>query len=108
MGLRATSIKKNEVVYGEHQGFNYDAEGLYGIIAQYCDDFYYGGDYPDTNVIWEVDKTEFEDMIETIENLSDEDYVELIGGDRKEVTAFLKGCLADTPRDTTIVSIGWL
>lgn len=108
MGLWATAVKKYEIEYGQTQGFNYDVDGLYGIISQFCEDFY-SGDVADPNVIWEINKAEFKEMIETIEGLADEDYDELIGGyNKEELIRNLNGYLAETPRNSDYVRIAWL
>lgn len=108
MGLYATAVKKYEIEYGHTQGFNYDVDGLYGIISQFCDDFY-SGDVADPNVIWEIDKTQFREMIDEIERLSEEDYDELIGGyDREQLINTFNGYLNETPRNSNYVRIGWL
>ena len=115
MGLRATSITKYEVEYGGVQGFNYDPDTLAGIISHYCDNFYDGQDCPDTDVIWEIDKEQFADMVASLEGMSEADFsglMEFIGesGDytREYIVNFLKGCLADTQEDSNYVRIGWL
>jgi len=115
MGLRATSITKYEVEYGGVQGFNYDPETLAGIIGHYCDDFYSGQECPDTEVIWEIDKKQFADMVASLEGMSETDFsdlMEFIGesGDytKEYVVKVLKGFFTDTQEDSNYVRIGWL
>lgn len=115
MGLRATSITKYEIEYGGVQGFNYDSNTLAEIIGHYCDDFYCGQDCcPDTDVIWEIDKKQFADMVASLEGMSETDFSDLMDfigeGDytREYVVKILKGFLADTQEDSNYVRIGWV
>lgn len=117
MGLRAHSIKKYEIEYGEHAGFNYDADTLANIIGDFCDSLYTGEDYADTNVIWEVDKTEFADMVDVIEAMSDTAFNARMEDEwksgrenygREYVLNLFKNFLADTQEDSDYVRIAWL
>ena len=123
MGLRAASIKKYEIEYGTHRAFNYDAETLTNIIKDYCDDFYNGDDgfggYT-TDVIWEIDKEEFVNMTNELEQMPEEEFKERMrdewkAGEETDATYskeyvlnFFKGCIEDTPSDSLYVRIGWL
>lgn len=122
MGLRATSIKKYEIVYGDTSGFNYGCDSLYNIISDFCEDFYYGDDgCPTTEVVWEVDKTEFKGMIESIEQMSEEEVHKKVVEDwqtyaydnndlytKDYILKIFKGFLNDTPEDSNYVRIAWL
>ena len=117
MGLRATSITKYKIEYGGVQGFNYDPDTLGAIIDDYCDDFYSGEDYHDTNVIWEIDKDQFKDMVSELEQMSEEEFNARMdeswgNGDeaytKEYVVKILKGFLTDTQEDSNYVRIGWL
>lgn len=118
MGLRATSITKYEVEYGGVQGFNYDPDTLANIIGSYCGEFYSGADFADTDVIWEIDKRQFADMIAELESLTEEEFDKEMADEwqvyhnenftKSYVLNFLKGCLTDTQEDSNYVRIGWL
>ena len=121
MGLRATSIKTYKVEYGDHSGFNYDAETLANIISEFCDDFYNGEDYADTNVIWEIDKDQFADMIESIKAMSEDEFNEKMteewqmstfSDDEPYSKAYVinkfEGFLDDTQENSIYVRIAWL
>lgn len=116
MGLRATSIKKYEIVYGDNSGFNYDPDTLSNIIEDYCEDFYNGEDLPDTNVVWEVDKTQFRNMVSELEKMSDEEFKSKMEDwkygcecyNKNYVVTLFKGFLSDTPEDSNYVRIAWL
>jgi len=117
MGLRATSVIKYEIEYGNHSGFNYDPDTLGAIIDDYCDDFYSGEDYHDTNVIWEINKDQFKDMVSELEDMTEEEFNARMeeswgNGDeaytKKYVVGLLKGFLDDTPTKSEYVRIGWL
>lgn len=124
MGLRATSVKKYELELGNHSGFNYGAETLRNIICEFCDNFYFGGDYDaaSTDVIWEVDRKEFASMIDRIGMMYDDGFMRMMKehwfvGIRPEdaetytreyVLDLFKGFLADTPEEYSYVYIAWL
>lgn len=112
MGLRATSVKKYEIEYGEHQGFNHNSEGLYEIISYFCEDFFYGENGVSTEVVWEIEKGEFKRMIDAIKGLNSEEYEELVGINceysKDEIVPILNGFVLDTPADSDYVHIGWL
>lgn len=111
MGLRARSIKKYVIEYGNYEGFNYDPEGLEAIIITFCESLFCGTDgYPDTNVIWEVSKAEFEQMVDKINKMTDEEFSEEVTSkySRKEVLTLFKGYLKETPQKEEYVRIAWL
>lgn len=117
MGLRAHSVKKYEIEYGDHAGFNYDSDTLANIIEDFCDDFYSGEDYADTNVIWEVDKGQFADMVKAIEEMSETDFNSRMNDDweygtgeysKEYVLNLFKNFLADTQENSDYVRIAWL
>lgn len=75
MGLRACAIKRYVVEYGDTNGFNWGADTLYNIISAFCEDFFCGGDdYANVDVIWEVDKYEFSEMIKDIEKMDEAEF----------------------------------
>lgn|GEM_PF-3505112 len=120
MGLRATAIKKYVIEYGDASGFNYDAWRLENIIDDYCDDFYCGSDgCADTDVIWEINKTEFAEMLSEIENLSEKEFDEKMKNDwstskrrdneytKENVLKLFRTWLKETPDDSNYVRLAW-
>ncbi len=124
MGLRATVIKKYEVEYGNANGFNYNPDTLSNIISEFCDDFYAGNDDcvgNSTDAIWEINKEQFRDMVNQLEEMPTNEFNErMIGSwfwgtfsDEKPYTKnyvldVFKGWLAETPENSNYVRIGWL
>ena len=121
MGLRATSVKKYEIKYGDVQGFNYDPGTLSNIICHFCEDCYVGGEDTDTNCIWEIDRNEFFHMTSRLCEMSDKEFNEMMRDQwdegtrfndapytKKEVTDLFKGYYNDTPEDSNYVRIAWL
>ena len=119
MGLRATVIRKYEVEYGNTQGFNYGAEELAAIIREFCEDYFIGddgfGSY-DMASFWEVDKKQFENMLNEIKGMSQKEFVERVRRfsvyeDQWNVDYIVKvfqGFLDETPEDSNYVRFGWL
>lgn len=124
MGLRATVIKTYKVEYGNANGFNYNADTVYNIISDFCDDFYAGqDDYGgvSTNSIWEVDRNQFCEMVDQLANMTKkefnrrmkEDWFEGTFSDdepytKEYVLDVFTGWLAETPVDENYVRFGWL
>lgn len=121
MGLRATSVKKYEIEYGDVQGFNYDPRTLSNIISHFCEGYYVGSDGEDTNCIWEIDRDEFFEMTHALCKMSEEMFNEMMRDQwdegtrfvdapytKKEVTDLFKGYYNDTPEDSNYVRIAWL
>lgn len=118
MGLRATSVKKYEIEYGDVQGFNYDPDTLNNIISEFCDDYYCGGGDLSTDTIWEVDKEQFKNMLNELCEMPEDEFNERMEEDwfcgddkpytKKEVTDLFKGYYNDTPEDSNYVRIAWL
>lgn len=122
MGLRATVIRKYEVEYGDARGFNYGAETLANIIGDFCDDFYCGDDGCGgltTDVFWEIDRGQFVEMIDSIADMTEEDFdvrmkEDWFVGDgdgpysRKYVFDLFVKWLAETPANSNYVRLGWL
>lgn len=120
MGLRAKAIKKYVIEYGDAEGFNYDSGRLENIINDYCQDFYCGPDgCESTDVIWEIDKTEFSFMIEELEKLSEEEFNEKMKDDwstskrrdneytKENVLKLFRTWLKETPDDSNYVRLAW-
>ena len=83
MGERACALKKREIELGDNAVLNYASAELNAVISEFCEDYYTGGDesfHGDTSATWEVDKTQFKEMIDKIEKLSDQEYNEIIRG----------------------------
>lgn len=81
MGLRACALKKREIELGDNAVLNWANNELDAVINEFCTDFFTGGnDFGDTDCTWEVNKDEFKEMIDKIENLSDEEYNEIVKG----------------------------
>ena len=124
MGLRATVIKTYKVEYGNANGFNYNADTVYNIISDFCDDFYAGDDGyggVSTDAIWEVDRNQFCEMVDQLANMTKkefnqrmkEDWFQGIFSDDKPYTKeyvldVFTGWLAETPVDENYVRFGWL
>ena len=126
MGLRATSVKKYEIEYGNHSGFNYDPDTLSSLIMNFVDDFYNGDDGcggNSTDQIWEIDKQSFADMLQQIKDMPEEEFDELMNScdvhagmenrdydvyTKKYVVDLFQGFLDDTQEDSNYVRIGWL
>ena len=116
MGLYATSVKQYAIEYGDTRGFNYDPDTLEDIIRKYCDDIYLGegnSGLSSTSAIWEIDKDEFREMINLIENLPQRDFEDSISHrnksyDKDYVVSLLKGFLKDTPNNSNHVRIAWV
>lgn len=125
MGLRATVIKKYEIVYGDTQGFNYDPDTLDNIISEFCDDYYNGDDGSGSNIstdaFWEINKEEFEDMLDELREMDIEEFNERMKEDwfygtfsddkpytKKYVLEVFQGWLDETPEDSNYVRIAWL
>lgn len=124
MGLRATVIKTYKVEYGNANGFNYNADTVYNIISEFCDDFYAGDDGyggVNTDTIWEVDRNQFCEMVDQLANMTKkefnqrmkEDWFEGTFSDDKPYTKeyvldVFTGWLAETPVDENYVRFGWL
>ena len=124
MGLRATVIKQYKVEYGNANGFNYNANTVYNIISEFCDDFYaaadgYGG--VSTDVIWEVDKEQFQGMVQELTEMPEEEFNERMKEEwfegvfsddepftKKYVLDVFEGWLEETPEDSNYVRFGWL
>lgn len=124
MGLRATVIKKYVVEYGKENGFNYDAETLANIISHFCDDFYNGddgyGNYS-TDTIWEIDRSQFANMLAELKKMPEDDFKEHMKNDwfygtfaddkpysKSYVVSVFEGYLAETPETENYVRLGWL
>lgn len=104
MGLRACALKKREIELGDSAVLNWASEELDAVISEFCEDYFTGGDYASTDTTWEVDKEQFKEMIDKIENLSDEEYNEIVRGtavlageepSRKTMLEALKALYAD-------------
>ena len=124
MGLRATVIKKYEVEYGNANGFNYDPETLCNIIGEFCEDYYFGDDgYGNlsTDAFWEIDKEQFQEMVNQLEEMPVEEFNDRMKEDwfegtfsddkpytKKYVLGVFKGWLDETPENSNYVRIGWL
>ena len=125
MGLRATSVKKYEIEYGDIQGFNYDPETLANIITYHCKDYFLGGDGEDgysLDAIWDIDKDEFLKMVETISAMDEDEFREISDNEwcsemdmdddfpytQEELVALLKDYYNDTPENSKYVRIAWL
>jgi len=117
MGLRAYVIKTYKVEYGNTSGFNYGAELLSSILEFFCEDLFIGREgCPDTDVIWEIDRDEFREMIGKIEEMTPGDFHGEFEDNVPEDQAYgkeavlktLKGFLKETPDDSDYVRIGWL
>lgn len=87
MGLRACALKKREIELGNNTVLNWASEELEAVISNFCEDYFTGRDYADTDTTWEVNKEQFKEMIDKIENLSDEEYDEIVEGTRTYVFA---------------------
>lgn len=122
MGLRATSVKKYEIEYGNTQGFNYDPDTLASIIMDFCEDAYTGDDGcggHSTDVIWSIDKNQFSQMTNELCEMSAKEFNQRMKEDwfwgtddkpytKKQVTDLFKGYYNDTPEDSNYVRIAWL
>jgi hypothetical protein len=124
MGLRATVIKTYKVEYGNANGFNYDPDTVSNIIGEFCDDFYNGDDGyggANTDSIWEVDKEQFTNMIQELQEMPEEEFNEemrehwfsgVFSDDepysKKYILDVFGGWLNETPKDSNYVRIGWL
>ena len=124
MGLRATVIKKYEVEYGNANGFNYDPDTLDNIIGDFCDEYYDGEDdfgCCSTASNWEIEKHQFEEMVEELQKMPEEEFNERMKEDwfsgtffddkpysKKYVLDVFQGWLDETPEDSNYVRIGWL
>ena len=124
MGLRATVIKTYKVEYGNANGFNYNADTVYNIISEFCDDFYAGDDGyggVNTDTIWEVDRNQFCEMVNTLADMPTKEFNERMKEDwfegtfsddkpypKKYVLDVFTGWLAETPEDSNYVRFGWL
>lgn len=124
MGLRATVIKKYEVEYGNANGFNYDPNTLDNIIRDFCEDYYNGDDGCgglSTDVFWEIDKRQFEDMLDDLREMDTEEFDERMKEDwfqsvfsddkpysKEYVLDVFQGWLDETPENSNYVRIGWL
>jgi hypothetical protein len=124
MGLRATVIKKYEVEYGNANGFNYDPDTLNNIISEFCEDYYCGDDgYGgcSTDAYWEIDKRQFEDMLDELRDMDTKEFNERMKEDwfsgtfsddkpysKKYVLEVFQGWLDETPENSNYVRIGWL
>ena len=124
MGLRATVIKKYEVEYGNANGFNYDPDTLSSIIMDFCEDAYTGDDGcggHSTDAFWEIDKGQFRDMVDQLEEMPTKEFNERMKEDwfwgtfsdekpytKKYVLDVFKGWLEETPEDSNYVRIGWV
>ena len=124
MGLRATVIRKYEVEYGDANGFNYQQETLSNIIRDFCDDFYDGDDGfggLSTDVVWEIDRLQFCEMVNTLADMTEEEFDERmkeewfvppLGGDepydKEYVVKLFVAWLAETPVESNYVRLGWL
>ena len=124
MGLRATVIKAYKVEYGNANGFNYNADTVYNIISEFCDDFFAGDDGyggVSTDAIWEVDKEQFADMVQELREMGTKEFNERMKEDwfqstfsddkpytKKYILEVFQGWLDETPEDSNYVRIGWL
>ena len=118
MGLRACSIKKYVVEFGDTSGFNYNPDTLANIFNKFCSDVYTGEDYANVDVYWEINKEEFANMIRTIEAMSDDEYEEFISDTwdsyseeqytKERLLKIFKGYLNDTPENSNYVRLGWV
>lgn len=124
MGLRATVIRKYVVEYGNANGFNYNADTVYNIISEFCDDFYAGDDEfggVDTNAIWEVDKEQFAEMVKELREMTAKEFNERMKDEwfqgtfsddepysKKYVLEVFQAWLDETPEDSLYVRFGWL
>ena len=124
MGLRATVIKTYKVESGNANGFNYNADTVYNIISEFCDDFYAGDDGyggVNTDTIWEVDRNQFCEMVNTLADMPTKEFNERMKEDwfegtfsddkpytKKYVLDVFTGWLAETPEDSNYVRFGWL
>ena len=124
MGLRATVIKKYEVEYGNANGFNYNPDTLANIIIDFCEDAYTGDDDcggHSTDAIWEIDKEQFRNMVDQLEEMPTKQFNERMLTDwfwgtfsdekpytKNYVMDVFKGWLAETPENSNYVRIGWL
>jgi hypothetical protein len=119
MGLRATVIKTYKIEYGNTQGFNYDPYTIASIISEFCDDYYTGEE--STDVVWEVDKNQFSNMITEIQKMPEEEFNELMkevwfsgevyGSEpysKRYVLEVFSGWLNETQEDSNYVRFGWL
>lgn len=125
MGLRATVIKKYEIEYGNTQGFNYDPDTLDSIISEFCDDYYNADDgcggNISTDAFWEINKEEFENMLDELREMDTEEFNERMEEDwfsgvfpddkpytKKYVLEVFQGWLDETPENSNYVRIAWL
>ena len=117
MGLRATVIKTYKVEYGNANGFNYDPTTVSNIISDFCYDFYSGED--STDIVWEVDKKEFADMVSQIRDMPTKEFDKRMKEDwycgygsepytKRYVLEVFSGWLNETQEDSNYVRIGWL
>jgi hypothetical protein len=116
MGLRAYSVKKYEIEYGDVCGFNYDSDTLANLICEFCEDCFLGGDYNETNDIWEINKDEFFKMTNALCKMSEDKFNDLMEDcgarkgvyTKKQVTDIFKSYYNDTPENENYVRIAWL
>ena len=124
MGLRATSVKKYEIEYGDVQGFNYDPDTLANIIGYFCTDYFTGDDGcggHSVDAFWDIDRKQFFQMTHDLCEMSEEEFNDLMENEwdggvklsdkpytKKEVTDLFKGYYNDTPEDSNYVRIAWL
>ena len=116
MGLRATVIRKYEIEYGNAQGFNYDPDTLCNIITDFCEDYYTGE--ASCDVIWEIDKQQFKEMVDVLKNMPEEEFnarmtEDWFGGyeqtySKKYVVELFENWLQETQADSNYVRISWL
>lgn len=123
MGLRATSVKKYEIQFGDTSGFNYGVDTLSNIIGEHCNDFFCGSDgEPSSNEIWEVNKEEYKAMLDKLDAMDKRKLEKkirtewlscVLEEDKKTYTPeyvlrVLHGFYDDTPEDSNYVRIAWL
>lgn len=124
MGLRATVITKYEIEFGGANGFNYDPETLSNIIADFCDDFYYGDDgcgELSTDAYWEINKEQFTDMLTELVAMDDSEFKSRMEEDwfhgtfsddkpysKKYIVDVFEGYLDETPETENYVRLAWL
>lgn len=114
MSTRAHVITKYQIKYGS-EGLAWGQDFLSALADEYITDSCTGGEYHSEEGIWEFDKNEFTEMVNTLEAMSKRAYnkkCKELGVNAKDypqdyTVELFKTWLKETPKKSDYVRISW-
>jgi len=116
MAEQLHALKVYKVEYGKQAFSSYSKSAINQILLNYCETLYYEGEYIEYSNTLEADVDEFKKMIETIENMSDDEFFEIyesyreynaIEVSREDFLCSMKALYDDCDKEDGFVHLHW-